>query len=451
MIPASKPRVRLLSRTALGLALSLGLAVGGFVSQPAQAKSSAPKVEYSANFQKAAAPIQKAISDATSKLPSPPTDAALKAAGAQVNAALGGDANAKFAEAQSAVSTPGDKLALGDMMRIYGALASDPATSLRGNVMMIESGALPADKLAKANFDAGIAAYQSKDYASAVRYLKAAKDANYQDPTHYLDPVLADSYKRTNNPAAALQLAQQEVTAARAAGTKPSENSIRTALQAAYDAKQAGPAVDLATLLVQDYPTAASWGSAISVVRALAPMDAQATLDLMRLMDRTGSFTDTRDYDDYIQAADPRRFPAEVLKVISEGTAAGKLQPSNTMVAEARTQANGRLAQDKASLASYARDAKAPGASEATVTGAADTLLSFGQDAQAEELYKIALTKSGVDTQRALTRLGIAQVDQGKYADAQATFAKVTGPRKVIAQLWSAYAAQKAGGGAPAQ
>ena len=53
----------------------------------------------------------------------------------------------------------------------------------------------------------------------------------------------------------------------------------------------------------------------------------------------------------------------------------------------------------------------------------------------------------GLDTQRLLTRVGIAQFDQGKYADAQATFAKVTGPRQPMAQLWALYAAQKAKGG----
>jgi Flp pilus assembly protein TadD len=55
--------------------------------------------------------------------------------------------------------------------------------------------------------------------------------------------------------------------------------------------------------------------------------------------------------------------------------------------------------------------------------------------------------KPGLDTQRLLTRIGIAQFDQGKYADAQATFAKVTGPRQPMAQLWAIYSAQKAKGG----
>jgi hypothetical protein len=59
-------------------------------------------------------------------------------------------------------------------------------------------------------------------------------------------------------------------------------------------------------------------------------------------------------------------------------------------------------------------------------------------------MYQIALGKPGVDTARILTRLGIAQADTGRYAEAQATFAKVDGVRKPIAALWSAYAASKA-------
>ena len=69
-----------------------------------------------------------------------------------------------------------------------------------------------------------------------------------------------------------------------------------------------------------------------------------------------------------------------------------------------------------------------------------------GEAAKAADLYQIALGKPGVDTAQVLTRLGIAQVDSGNYAGAQATFAKVSGARKPIAELWSAYAAQKAGG-----
>ena len=52
---------------------------------------------------------------------------------------------------------------------------------------------------------------------------------------------------------------------------------------------------------------------------------------------------------------------------------------------------------------------------------------------------------SGVETPVVLTRLGIAQFDQGKYSEAGETFRKVEGARKDIANLWAIYAAQKGG------
>jgi hypothetical protein len=112
-------------------------------------------------------------------------------------------------------------------------------------------------------------------------------------------------------------------------------------------------------------------------------------------------------------------------------------------VADAKTIASGRIAADKASLVGLERDARAPTATAATAMAAGDAFLSYDDPAKAAELYTIALTKPGVDTPRILTRLGIAQVDMGKFADAQATFAKVTGPRAPIAQLWAAFAKSK--------
>ena len=60
----------------------------------------------------------------------------------------------------------------------------------------------------------------------------------------------------------------------------------------------------------------------------------------------------------------------------------------------------------------------------------------------------MALAKGGIDAEkdRVMTRLGIAQIDEGKYAEAKATLAKVGGPRAAIAQLWAIYADQKAAG-----
>jgi hypothetical protein len=461
MIPTSRPkRGNLFSRSAIGFALLVG-AAGALVAQPAFAKKaeeSGAKISFSPGFAKAAAELDKELSEssknaavqaAVAQVRAANKDPQAKAAAvAQVDAALGGG-KAKLDAATAAASTAGDKLKLGEMTRTYGVLTDDVALQHQGLVMMLDSGGLQPQMMGQVQFLAGVTAYQKGDYAGAVRYLQPAMDSGYRDQQGLIERVLADAYKRTGNEGGALKVAQADIAAAKAAGTKPSESSIRTALQAAYDAKQIGPSTDFAVLLVQDYPSQKAWNAAINVVRSLAGYQSQETLDLMRLMGRTNSYDNDRDYVEYLQAADPRRLPGEAQKVLDAGLASGKLKASDPFVAEARQISGSRVTADRASLPGLERDARAASASAATVSGAGDAFLSYGEAAKAEELYAIALTKPGVDTERVLTRIAIAQTDQGKIADAEANFAKVQGPRKPIAQLWSAYAAQK-GGAAPA-
>ena len=458
MMPTSRPkRGNSFSRSALGLALSLGVATGALVAQPAFAakkneQPAGPKIEFSKPFAAAAAALDKALTDgvkdaavqaASQQARSAKDPAAKAAAAAQVDAALGG-AKAKLDASAAAASTPGDKLKLGEMTRTYGVMVDDLSLQHNGLAMMLDSGVLAPAMVPQVQWLTGVTAYQQRDYAGAVRYIEPAFAAGFRDQQGLLPQVLADSYKRTNNPGGALRVAQAELAAAKAAGTKPSETSIRTALQAAYDAKQVAPATDLAVTLVQNYPSKLGWNAAINVVRALSGYQSQEALDLMRLMGRTGSYDQERDYVEYIQAIDPRRLPGEAQKVLDAGVGAGKLRATDPFVSEARGIVTGRLAADRASLPGLERDARGANATAATASGAGDAFLSYGDAAKAEALYTIALGKPGADSDRVLTRLGIAQADQGKAAEAQANFAKVQGVRKPIAQLWSAYAAQKA-------
>jgi hypothetical protein len=447
-----------ISRAPLAMALAAGIVAVG-VSAPAAAQRAKPqqqassKIEFSKEFRTAASDLDKVLADgaknpavtaATQQVRAAGQNAQAKAAAvAQVDAALGG-AKAKLDAAAAVASTPGDKIKLGEMTRSYGVLTDDPAMQYTGLTMMLDTGLLPAASQGQIKWLAGVAAYQKRDFANAAKYIQMAKDAGFQEPQ--LDAVLSDAYKRSNNPAAALQMAQREIAAAKAAGTQPSETAIRTALQSAYDAKQAGPSAEYAALLVQNYPSSNAWNVAINVVRATSAFQAQETLDLMRLMARTNSYANDRDYVEYIQAADARRFPGEVAKVIEAGTASGKIKANDPFIAEARTVASGRVAADQRSLPALERDARAANAPVATVAAAADTFLSYGDAAKAADLYAIALSKPGGDAARLNTRLGIAQVDKGDYAGAQASFAKVQGQRKSLAQLWAAYAAQKAAG-----
>ena len=446
----------LISRVALAVALASGIA--GVVSPVAvlakDKPQEAPKIAFSPAFAKAAADLDKTVSEsrnnpavtaASDHARAAKTPAEKQAAAAEVDAALGGG-KAKLAAIGGVASTPGDKLKLGELTRNMGVLYADPAMQHQGLVGMIDSGALQPAQVGQVQFLAGVTAYQTGDYAGTIQYLKPSMDSGYRDPDGLLTRILADSYKRTNNPTAVMEMSRQELAAARTNGSKPSETAIRTALQAAYEAKNTAGAIDLSTQLVRDYPTPSSWSAATTIVRAMTSLPAQENLDLMRLMARTNAMQDRRDYLEYLENADPRRNPGESLKIIDAGVGAGKLTQAD--IGEARQVANARLAADRASLPALERDAGSGRATAATVTAAADAFLSYDQPAKAEALYRSALTKPGMDKDRVLTRLGIAQADQGKYADAQQSFAQVGGIRAPTAKLWSAYVANKAGAGA---
>jgi len=447
----------LISRLALAVALSSGLTVA-LSSAPAMAAKPAKGASFSKEFSAAAADFDKtvagaaqnpAVKAASDKAAAAKDPAAKTAAAAEVDAALGG-ADAKLATVVAAATTPVDKLKAGELTRNVGVLKNDTVMQNKGLVMMIDSGAAQPATLGQLQWLAGVTAYQSGDYAGAIKYIKPAYDGGYRDQQGMIDKVLADAYKRTNNSGAALALSTDEIAKAKAAGTKPSETALRTALQAAYDAKQAGPATDLSAQLVEYYPNTESWKSAFQVTRAINSLGSQEDLDVARLMARTGSLSTRGDYLSYIQDADPRRLPGESLKIIDQGVSSGKLSASDA--AEYRSLAQGRVTADRNALPSYEKDARAGSATFASINGAADAFLSYDQPAKAEELYKLALPKaSAADKDRVLTRIGIAQADQGKYAEAQSTFAQITSPaRQPVAKLWTAYVKSKANPAAPA-
>ena len=420
-------RGRWLSRSALGIALAAGVVAGGtLVASPALAKKaeSAPKLKPSKGFVAIAGPLQKALAELA-----PDDPAAVAAIRTQLDQAF------------AAVEVEDDRYYAGTFAVNLGGKLKEPALQRRGIKAMLESGKSGADE-PRYNSIAGQLAYQAGDYAEAQAYLQRAIDGGFAEDN--VQALLAEAFIANNQPEKGLAMLESAILAGRTSGTLAPESWYRRGLASAYKANSIAHAAKFGQMFIEDYPASANVGMAATIVRELGNFGSQETLDLMRLMGRSNSYAEQRDYVEYIQAADPRRLPGEVLDVLNAGLAAGKLKASDPFVSDAKSQVNERIAGDKASLPAYVKDARKPGASEATVTGAADALLSYGDPGPAEELYQIALGKPGVDTQRVLTRLGIAQVDQGKYAAAQETFAKVTGMRAPIAKLWTGYAKSKA-------
>lgn len=444
MTLGNKPKLgKMISRSAMGVALAFGMIAGSTMlagpafaqKQPKQPKGGGAKLTPA--FQQAAAPLQQAIEAAKTR----PDVVAAKGNPAALSTALANE-KGQLDQAAAAAATPDDKLVLGQLTYQLGAVAQDGALIQKGLSGMLQSGALNPADAPKIQVALGQAAASQKDYAGAAAAYKSAIDAGYTD--NDIEALLAEAYIKGGQIPQGLAALKAAMAKKQAAGQPIPASWYRVGLNAAFHGKQLNEAVELSRGLVQVEPTAQNWAAAITVTRDVGNFPAQDTLDLMRLMDRTKSYSEERDYIRYIEVADARRLPNEVLKVINAGTASGKLR-QDAFITEQKGIASGKLTSDRASLPAQEKTARSS-SDAATVVGIADAFLSYDEPAKAEELYTLALGKAGVDAGRATTRLGIAQVDQGKYAEAQATFAKVQGPRQPIAGLWSVYAQQKAAG-----
>jgi hypothetical protein len=432
---------RVFSRPTLTAMLAAGVALAGLTATPADAqrRGQAQQESVSQGFAKVAAPFQEAVTAAKKR----PAVAAAKGKPTELASALSAE-KAMLDSMYAAATTPFDQYTAGALALDLGQLAEDPAILRRALSTMIESGKAPAESVPQLQFFLGQTAYQLKDMAAAQRALQAAVSGGYRQ--NDVEAMLAQAYISNNQIPQGLAVLRQAIDAKVAAGQAPPENWYRAGLGAAYRGKLSDQAAYFSTALVKQYPTAQNWAGAITVLRDTANYAAPEKVDLLRLMARTDSYQEARDYVEFIQAADARRYPGEVLDVIAAGAASGKLPATNVTAVDAKAIASKAVAADKASLPSVERDARAAGADARRVMAAGDTFLSYKQPAKAIEFYTLAQSKPGVDMPTALTRLGIAQVDAGQYAAAQATLAKVEGPRKPLAELWSIYAGHKAAG-----
>ncbi|MFM5893416.1 MAG: hypothetical protein ACKOQM_03170 [Novosphingobium sp.] len=459
-------RTKFFARTALGMALAIGVAAG--TASPVLAKdkdkpAEAPKLNPSKPYIPVYVAAKNAL-DAAQKRPdvmaahqtaTAARDALLNArdkaskaaAKARLDAAVAALAPLLTAEkaavdkSTAAATSIDDKFLAGQLTLTYGNVAVDLPMQRLGIQQQVDSGKIVGPDKAKFLMVAGNISMELQQYPAARASFQAASDAGAAPSEALIN--LADAFIKDNQTPAGLKVLQDAIT--KTGATAP-EGWMRYGVASAYKGKMPAEAAMFANELVAMYPTTDNWSLAIAVVRDLNSFQGHDQIALLRLMERTKSFSEERDYVDYIQALSKRGLPGEELKIIDEGLAAGKLKPTDEFVTDSRKEGLARLASDKASLPAQEKEARAPNATAATTASAGDTFLSYDQPVKAEEFYKLALGKTGVEAQRVNLQLGIAQADQGKWADAQASFAKVTDTRMPIALLWIAYAKSKAAG-----
>lgn len=426
------------SGMALGIALATGAMVvsGTFVAEPVYAqkkkKKKDEKAQYSEEFVAAYQPLNAQVNDEAADLT---------------------PLRSQFDALVPLSQTPDEKNAAGGLLYNAGAKLQDQALQLQGMELMLAGGKIPIENVGRFNFIAYQLANGQGDFAKARTYLQEAINRNFTTETvngPAMQVALAESYFSENRFKEGLGVLSAAITSQKNSGQPVQEAWYRRGLTIAYNNKIVPEVYDITFGWVSEYPSDANWRDAINLTRNLNEFEGQELLDLFRLGRKVGALQDQSDYDYYVESADARRLPKEVKDVIEEGMAAGVVSQDNLFLSEALQTASGRIQADRAELPALERDAAAAGAGLRTVVAAGDAFLSYGDYAKAAQFFEKALGMAGVDRQRTLTRLGIAQTSLGQLDAAKATFAQIDGMRMPIARLWITYADQQQGGAATA-
>lgn len=369
-----------------------------------------------------------------------PLDEAMKIEGADVSGY-----RSQFETLATLLNTNDEKIAGGGLLFNAGVRMSEPSFQLRGMEAMIASGKVPIESLGRYNFIAYQLANQAGDTAKARRYLQSAIDYNFSTETinsSGLKITMAESYFADDLFDDGFNYLNQAISNRKAQGLTVDEQWYRRGVTVAYQNEIVPTVYDMVEQWIADYPNDFTWKESINLTRNLNEFTGPEILDLFRLSRKVNALQEASDYDYYVESADPRRLPKEVKDIITEGLASGVISQSNLYITESLETANARIASDRADLPALEADANAADATLRTVIAAGGAFLSYGEYAKAAGFYNRALGMAGVDTNEALTRLGIAQVGMGDYGAARETFAKVTGNRMPIARLWTSYIGQ---------
>ncbi len=348
----------------------------------------------------------------------------------------------------AAAKSDDEKVQAGRLSFLVGAQVNDVPMQKQGIDLALSSATIPMQIKSVFVFQRGAFASNEKNYAAAIPDMVAAYNDGYRG--NNVEWLIGNAYQQTNNNAEAMNWYRKMVDAARSKNALPDKAVLSRALELSGKMKDVGQVAYWGKEIIRAYPEPKVYRDAVIFYDRTAQLEGQESLDLMRLARLNKGLVLESDYRNFVEAADPRRYPAEAIAVINEGLAAGVIQKTNTFFTEQLSAAN---AADATLRVGWDQDEKvalaAPKGMQPSLFG--DSMLSYKEYARAQKLYEAALAKGNVidkdgkdQSERTRLRLGIAKAMQGNVAGAKADFAAVSEPRrKVIAEYWLIYLDQK--------
>ncbi len=347
---------------------------------------------------------------------------------------------------RSTATNADDTYLLGSYLSNAGAKSQNGALAAEGLTLMADSSLTnPANKPLYLYQKGQVLDEWAKDFAGSAAAFEQAYNLGKRDKE--IEINIADTYSKTGNFATSLLWIERAIDANKARGQAVPDNWYNVSVN--YATKSGNPAAINSTMrkVLSDKPSVDFWYYAGVLLDQNYDLAGHEKLDLLRLLRKNNALTSSSLYLEYVEHADARRYPTEVLAVINEGVSKGIINASDIAFKQELTLAQNSLSSSRPDRSRDEAEARASAKGFLSlVTG--DSLFATGQYAGAEAMYQLALDKGNiVDTsgvnqaERALTRLGMAQIEQGKYAEAKANMAKlVSKNRKEIGALWSVYA-----------
>lgn len=403
--------------TAAGLAgACIALPTTTAAAQKADAQTE-PKRQYTKEFATALAPFVKALE-------------------AKDYAA----ASAAVEAARVKAKTPDEIYTVNQVALQIATAQSNPAAQYAAIEAMLASGGATATDKSVFNVFLSRRAYDEKRDDDALRYARAAKAAGSIDPV--VDQIIVASAARQGDYATAIAGGQGQIDAMKAAGQVPEESAYRQLVGLAQRSKDTALEHQMYQQWIAAYPSTENWRAVLMNSMAGRKLGEPVQLDFFRLMRATNALSSADEWRSYAELASSQNLNGEVVAAVDAGSQAGVLESGG--VREVYDRSKAKIAEDRASLINEARTASSKTTAK-PVAAAADALMGYGEYAQAVDLYRIALTKPGVETDEVTLRMGIAQALSGDNAGAKTTFGRVGGDRQVLADYWTLWLDSRAG------
>jgi hypothetical protein len=432
--------MKLISKIALALSVS-ALAMGALAIAPAAYAKKEPKAaavsKQKFNFSKEFLAAYQPAQEALVKKKDIPAAVALVPA------------------LKAAVKNEDDRYEAGGLVLTIGGQAKDLKLQIEGLDMMLASTSTPADLRTKYTYFRGAFAYDAKDYAGAENFMKQAMGLGYREnDVQYLIANAQSLQKKYPEAAASIK---QAITDKTAKGQAIPALWFAQAKSYASKQKDRQGEVYYGKEMMKVDQSPEAYHDALFPFIYYSDMTIPELLDAYRLARETKSLLFAQEFKGYIEAADRKRSPAEVLAVIDEGVAKGVINMADRSISEDVADAKlnkTELAKNWDADEQYAR--KQTSGSQAMLF--ADRIYAFGEYARAAAMYKVALEKGGLVnkeganvTDQATMRMAMAKVKLKDLAGAKADLAKITDPkRKKLAEYWDIYITQQMAKGAAA-